>query len=573
MSPDQESALRAIEDRYGPLPEKLPSVVYIYEPGLDGRCLYISPSIERVLGYPREKWLGDYAIWDRLVHPDDYARVTASEAQCARSGEALVQEYRLRAADGRWVWIRDEMTVLRGPDERRDPLFYGVMLDVTDRKRMESELERLALYDPLTGLPNRALFTDRLRHALGRRERSTTTAIYFLDVDRFKRINDSLGHGAGDEVLCEVAHRLRSALRPEDTVARFGGDEFTILCESVGGVLEAVNVADRLQQPLSTPIRAGGGELRLSASIGVALAEPGELPDGARLIENADAAMYRAKERGGARAELFDSGMRERAVEAMTVEQELQRGLERGEMRLFYQPQVSLATGALYGVEALVRWQHPERGLLPPGAFLNVAEESGLIVELGAWTVQQACARIADWSRRAGAPRITVSVNLSARELTHPDIVPMVLGAVRRSGIDPSLLCIEVTERAALADRGSGFQALRELSSEGVLVAIDDFGTGYSCLDQLRRMPADVIKIDRSFIGGLEPGAPDAALVAAVIAMGLALHVEVIAEGIETQEQADELRALGCPVGQGYLFAEPLLPEQIEGMLETRLAG
>ncbi len=573
MSPDRESALRAIEDRYGPLPEKLPSVAYIYEPGLDGRCLYVSPSIERVLGYSREKWLGDYAIWDRLVHPDDYARVTASEAQCARSGEALVQEYRLRAADGRWVWIRDEMTVLRGPDGRRDPLFYGVMLDVTDRKRMESELERLALYDPLTGLPNRALFTDRLRHALGRRERSTTTAVYFLDVDRFKRINDSLGHGAGDEVLCEVARRLKSALRPEDTVARFGGDEFTILCESVGGVLEAVNVADRLQQPLSSPIRAGGGELRLSASIGVALAEPGDLPDGARLIENADAAMYRAKERGGARAELFDSGMRERAVEAMTVEQELQRGLERGEMRLFYQPQVSLTTGTLYGVEALVRWQHPERGLLPPGAFLNVAEESGLIVELGAWTVQQACARIADWSRRPDAPRITVSVNLSARELTHPDIVPMVLGAVRRSGIDPSLLCIEVTESAALADRGSGCRALRELSSEGVLVAIDDFGTGYSCLDQLRRMPADVIKIDRSFIGGLEPGAPDAALVAAVIAMGLALHVEVIAEGIETQEQADELRALGCPVGQGYLFAEPLLPEQIEGMLETRLAG
>ncbi|HEX2416035.1 MAG TPA: EAL domain-containing protein [Thermoleophilaceae bacterium] len=573
MSPDRESALRAIEDRYGALPEKLPSVAYIYEPGLDGRCLYISPSIERVLGYTREKWLGDYAIWDRLVHPDDYPRVTASEAECARSGEALVQEYRLRAADGRWVWIRDEMTVLRGPDDRRDPLFYGVFLDVTDRKRMESELERLALYDALTGLPNRALFTDRLRHALGRRERSTTTAIYFLDVDRFKRINDSLGHGAGDEVLREVARRLKSALRPDDTVARFGGDEFTILCESVGGVLEAVSVADRLQQPLSDPIRAGGADLRLSASIGVALAEAGELPDGARLIENADAAMYRAKERGGARAELFDLGMRERAVEAMTVEQELQRGLGRGELRLFYQPQVSLATGALAGVEALLRWQHPERGLLPPGAFLNVAEESGLIVPLGAWTVQEACARIADWSRREGAPRITVSVNLSARELTHPDIVPMVLGAVRRSGIDPSLLCIEVTESAALADRDSGFRALRELSGEGVLVAIDDFGTGYSCLDQLRQMPADVIKIDRSFVSGLEPGAPDSALVAAVIAMGRALDVQVIAEGIETPEQAAELRELGCPLGQGFLFAEPLLPAEIDAMLEAQLAG
>ena len=573
MQTDRESALRAIEDRYGPMPEKLPSVAYIYEPGLDGRCLYISPSIERVLGYTREKWLGDYAIWDRLVHPDDYPRVTASEAECARSGEALVQEYRLRAADDRWVWIRDEMTVLRGPDDRRDPLFYGVFLDVTERKRMESELERLALYDALTGLPNRALFTDRLRHALGRRERSTTTAVYFLDVDRFKRINDSLGHAAGDEVLCEVARRLRSALRPEDTVARFGGDEFTILCESVGGVLEAVSVADRLQQPLTKPIRAGGAELRLSASIGVALAEAGELPDGGVLIESADAAMYRAKERGGARTELFDTGMRERAVEAMTVEQELQRGLEKGELRLYYQPQVSLATGALSGVEALLRWQHPERGLLSPAAFLSVAEESGLIVGLGDWTVREACGRIAEWSGRPGAPRITVSVNLSAREVTHPDIVPMVLDATRRSGIDPSLLCIEVTESAAMADRDSGFRALRELSAEGVRVAIDDFGTGYSCLDQLRQMPADVIKIDRTFVSGLEPGAPDSALVAAVIAMGRALDVEVVAEGIETEQQAAVLRELGCPLGQGYLFAEPLLPEQIDEMLEAPLAG
>jgi EAL domain-containing protein (putative c-di-GMP-specific phosphodiesterase class I) len=341
----------------------------------------------------------------------------------------------------------------------------------------------------------------------------------------------------------------------------------------VGGVLEAVSVADRLQQPLTKPIRAGGAELRLSASIGVALAEAGELPDGGVLIESADAAMYRAKERGGARTELFDTGMRERAVEAMTVEQELQRGLERGELRLYYQPQVSLATGALAGVEALLRWQHPERGLLSPAAFLNVAEESGLIVGLGNWTVREACGRIAEWSGRPGDPRITVSVNLSAREVTHPDIVPMVLDATRRSGIDPSLLCIEVTESAAMADRDSGFRALRELSAEGVRVAIDDFGTGYSCLDQLRQMPADVIKIDRTFVSGLEPGAPDSALVAAVIAMGRALDVEVVAEGIETEQQAAVLRELGCPLGQGYLFAEPLLPEQIDEMLETPLAG
>ena len=315
MSPDRERALRAIEANYGPLPEGLPSVAYVYEPGLDGACLYISPSIQRVLGYTREEWIEDDAIWDRIVHPDDYERVTVNEAECASTGETLVQEYRLRRSDGHWIWIRDEMTVVRGPRGDQPPLFYGVFLDVTDRKRMEAELERLALYDPLTGVPNRALFTDRLRHALARRPDGRATAVYFLDVDRFKRINDSLGHGAGDEVLREVARRLESALRPEDTIARFGGDEFTILCESLGGVLEAIGLADRLQRPLSEPIKIGAAELRLSASIGVALAEPGERVEVERLIEDADAAMYRAKERGGARAELFDSDMRVRAME------------------------------------------------------------------------------------------------------------------------------------------------------------------------------------------------------------------------------------------------------------------
>ena len=439
MAHDLQRVLREIEDRYQPLPEGLPSVAYIYEPGLQGNCLYISPSIERVLGYTREQWMAEHTMWDRSVHPDDFVRVTSAEAECARSGETLVQEYRLRTADDRWIWIRDEMTVVRGPGDQLDPIFYGVFLDVSDRKRMEAELERLALYDPLTGLPNRALFTDRLNHSLGRRAKASVTAVYFVDLDRFKRINDSLGHAAGDEVLREVARRLQSALRPEDTVARFGGDEFTILCESVGGVFEAVSVADRLQRPVAEPITAGGAELRLSASIGFALAEAGEQVDCQRLIEDADAAMYRAKERGGARAELFDATMRERAVEAMTVEQELQRGLERGELRLFYQPQVNLATGRLIGAEALLRWEHPERGLLAPDAFLHVAEESGLIVDIGAWVVGEACRRLRDWQRRGVSPDLRLSVNLGARELTHPDVVGTVLGAVRGAGIDPVL--------------------------------------------------------------------------------------------------------------------------------------
>jgi diguanylate cyclase (GGDEF)-like protein len=435
---------------------------------------------------------------------------------------------------------------------------------------MEAELERLALYDSLTGLPNRALFNDRLDQAISHRARTQAIAVYFLDVDRFKRINDSLGHPAGDEVLREVAARVQRMLRPEDTVARFGGDEFTVLCESIGGVLEAVGVADRLQREIAQPLRAGGAELRLSASVGIALVEAGDEADCSRLVEDADAAMYRAKERGGARTELFDVAMRERAVNALSIEQELQRGLERGELRLYYQPLVSLTSGGMVGAEALIRWEHPERGLLCPDAFLPVAEESGLIVQVGAWAVGEACRRLRDWDRRNGhASAFGLAVNLSARELTHPDVVSTVLNAVRRSALDPSRITIEVTESTAMADRDSGFRALRELSAAGVRIAIDDFGTGYSSLDHLREMPADILKIDRSFVAGMSANSPDSALVAAAIAMGRALEMEVVAEGIETSEQVADLRELGCPLGQGFLFARPLPPEEIDTLLEA----
>jgi diguanylate cyclase (GGDEF)-like protein/PAS domain S-box-containing protein len=570
VRPYSEQVLRALENRYGPLPEGVPSVAYIFEPGIEGRCLYISPSVEDVLGYPRRQWLEERGLWDRLLHQDDEERVVSNEAECARSGEKLVQEYRLRAADGSDVWIRDEMTVVVDRQTGEDPLFYGVFLDVSDRKRMEVELERLALYDPLTGLPNRALFGDRLRQVLTRRDRQSATAVYFLDLDRFKRINDSLGHGAGDEVLREVAERLSAVVRPEDTVARFGGDEFTILCESVGGVLEAVSIADRLQRPLRQPLRAGGAALRLSASIGVALVEATDNGDGQHLIEDADAAMYRAKERGGARTELFDSGMRENAVRAMRIEQELQRALEQGELRLYFQPSVDLSTGQVVGAEALVRWEHPQRGLIVPDRFLHVAEETGLIVPLGEWVVRETCQRLAGWQARPETAHLHLSVNLSARELTHPDVVSSVLGCVRESGIDPRSLTIEVTESTAMADGDTGFRALRDLSSEGIRVAIDDFGTGYSSLEQLRRMPVDIVKVDRSFVGGMAADSTDREIVAAVVGMGRALKLCVVAEGIETPEQADALRDLGCDIGQGYLYAKPLSAEAMDELAQSR---
>jgi diguanylate cyclase (GGDEF)-like protein/PAS domain S-box-containing protein len=562
--------LRALENRYGPLPEGVPSVAYIFEPGIEGRCLYISPSVEDVLGYPRRQWLEERGLWDRILHPDDADRVVSNEAECARSGEKLVQEYRLRSADGRDVWIRDEMTVVFDRQTGSDPLFYGVFLDVSDRKRMESELERLALYDALTGLPNRALFADRLTHVLARRGRETATAVYFLDLDRFKRINDSLGHAAGDEVLREVAQRLRGVLRPEDTVARFGGDEFTVLCESVGGVLEAVAIADRLQRPLRNPLLAGGAELRLSASIGVALVEPGEEAEAQHLIEDADAAMYRSKERGGARTELFDSAMRDNAVRALQIEQELQQALEQGDLRLHYQPGVDLRAGRVIGAEALVRWQHPTRGLIVPDRFLRVAEETGLIVPLGAWVIGEACRQLADWQSRPETAQLHLSLNLSARELTHPDLVSTVLGCVRESAIDPRFLTIEVTESTAMADGDTGFRALRDLSGEGIQVAIDDFGTGYSSLEQLRRMPVDIVKVDRSFVTGIAEDSTDRALVAAVVGMGRALKLTVVAEGIETQDQVEVLRELGCHVGQGYLFAKPLSAADLQDLLASQ---
>jgi diguanylate cyclase (GGDEF)-like protein/PAS domain S-box-containing protein len=572
VRPYSEQVLRALENRYGPLPEGVPSVAYIFEPGIEGRCLYISPSVEDVLGYPRRQWLEERGLWDRLLHPDDSDRVVSNEAECARSGEKLMQEYRLRAADGRDVWIRDEMTVVLDRQTGKDPLFYGVFLDVSDRKRMETELERLALYDPLTGLPNRALFGDRLRHVLAHRGRNAATAVYFLDLDRFKRINDSLGHSAGDEVLREVAQRLQSVVRPEDTVARFGGDEFTVLCESVGGVLEAVSIADRLQRPLARRLRVGGAELRLSASIGVALVEASEDGDGLRLIEDADAAMYRAKERGGARAELFDARMRENAVRAMAIEQELMRGLERDELTLHFQPHVDLRSGVVVGAEALVRWDHPERGLIVPDRFLDVAEETGLIVPVGAWVVGAACERLAAWQARPETAGLTLSVNLSARELTHPDVVSTVLGCVRAAGVDPCGLTVEVTESTAMADGDTGFRALRDMSAEGIRVAIDDFGTGYSSLEQLRRMPVDVVKVDRSFVSGMSADATDRELVAAVVGMGRALNLCVVAEGIETAEQAEVLREMGCDLGQGYLFSRPVAGDELEALVSARVA-
>jgi diguanylate cyclase (GGDEF)-like protein len=428
----------------------------------------------------------------------------------------------------------------------------SVTRDISERKEAELELSHAALHDTLTGLPNRALFLDRLGLALRWTERrSGSVAVLFCDLDRFKVVHASLGHDAGDRLLVDVASRIGHALRPADTVARFGGDEFTILCEDIAGEIEAATIAQRIVDVFRDPFLLEDGEVFLATSVGIAIARGAD--DRAQdLIRDADAAMYRAKERGKGRYEIFDEAMRADAVARLETESALRRALERGELLLHYQPAVDLATGAIRGLEALVRWQHPTRGLLAPAAFLPLAEETGLIVPIGEWVLREACTEAARWPEG-----LALSVNLSARQLAQPDLVATVRRALAETGTDPAMLCLEITESAVMESGAATTAQLRALKSLGVRLAIDDFGTGFSSLAHLRRFPVDMLKIDGTFVAGLGREPQDASIAAAVISLAHALGLSTVAEGVETEQQLDVLRRLGCDLGQGHLFARP----------------
>jgi diguanylate cyclase (GGDEF)-like protein len=430
--------------------------------------------------------------------------------------------------------------------------------NLTERKRIAEELAHRALHDPLTGLANRTLFMDRLGHSLARsRRRHLSVAVMFLDLDNFKVINDSLGHDAGDRILTCMADRLQTVLRPGDTASRFGGDEFLILCEDIAGERDAVVIADRIARVLSEPIPLQTGDVVVTTSVGIALsAGPQGSPEA--LLRDADAAVYRAKERGRARYELFDHDLRVRVVKRLQIENELRRAIEAGELRLHFQPIVSLEDRLIQSVEALVRWQHPERGFLGPAEFVPTAEETGLIIQLDTWVLRQACLQSARW--RLGTPGgrgVAIAVNLSARQLARADLEEVVRKSLAESGVQPKALCVEITENV-LMEAGPFLQnTLRGLRALGVRVAIDDFGVGYSSLSYLRRFQVDALKIDRSFIGGLGTHRDDSAIVAATIGLAHALDLSVTAEGVETREQVEHLRRLGCDAAQGFYFARP----------------
>jgi diguanylate cyclase (GGDEF)-like protein len=440
-----------------------------------------------------------------------------------------------------------------------------------ERKRVEVELNHQAMHDPLTQLPNRNVFLDRLRLALARTRRQPgSVAVLFLDFDRFKVINDSLGHETGDRLLIETAHRLSSALRPSDTVARFGGDEFTILCEDIDGEIEACVIAQRVLDAIGAPFAMEDAEAHLSASLGIAISSAIARPED--MIRDADAAMYRAKDLGKSRYEIFDDLMRARALERMDLENAMYHAAERNELRVLYQPLMHLASGHLKGVEALVRWEHPERGLLGPGAFIGVAEETGRIVEIGAWVLREACRQAARWEAlRGDADPLWLSVNLSARQLQDPGLVPMVKDVLAETGIDPASLCLEITESVMIADAAASQAALAGLKDTGARIGIDDFGTGYASLSFLKSFPADVLKVDRSFVAGIGNHHADGPIVAAVINLAQMLGLTTVAEGVETPDQYEAVRALGCGYGQGFLFAHPLPPEEIVALMDQDL--
>jgi diguanylate cyclase (GGDEF)-like protein len=441
-----------------------------------------------------------------------------------------------------------------------------------ERKRSEVELAHQALHDPLTGLPNRALFIDRLTVAIDRSRRtSAPVAVLFLDVDNFKEINDSMGHEAGDLLLRMLADRFHDMLRPMDTVARFGGDEFTFLFEELESEREAILIADRIARSAAQPVTLGETELgEVGVSIGIAIVtDPAVAPEA--VIRDADAAMYRAKERGGDRFEIYDDASRHRAAERLAMEAGLRQAVERSELRVHYQPQISLhgAVG-LSGFEALVRWQHPERGLIDAHEFMAVAEATGLIVPIGRWVMQQALAQVARW--REHRPGVTVSVNLSARQLRDPSLAAAVATAIRECGADPATLSLEVTEETVQRDPGVAESMLRGLSDMGVGLAVDDFGTGRSSLSSFRNLPLKSIKIDPSFVAGLGDDPEDTALLGALVALGHALGLNVVAEGVETDTQLAQLRQLGCDGAQGYLFSHPLPEDGVLALLDTTVA-
>jgi diguanylate cyclase (GGDEF)-like protein/PAS domain S-box-containing protein len=561
-------ALRVSEARHRVLLTNLSDVVSVHD--ADASFLYVSPSVERVTGIADHALLGTSPL--DIIHPDDHEVMTAAFlAWVEGSGLDDVISYRVRHRDGTWREMEAvAVNLLDDPDVR------GIVVtarDGTERRAAERELARRALHDGLTGLPNRALFFERLRSALGRARRDrSAVAVMFVDVDRFKAINDSFGHGVGDEVLRAVGEVLDSAVRQGETLARFGGDEFAVCCEDVTGAADAEVLAQRFAERLRAPFSAGGNEFTVTVSIGIAVSRVGATTTAEALLRVADAAMYRVKARGRDGYEVAADGLEAELLERFGLEARLSRAIQNDELRVFFQPEISLSTGRVVGFEALVRWDDPQIGLVSPSSFIPVAEETGLIVPIGRWVVEQACRQLAQLraAQPEGEPPYWVAVNLSPCQLERADLTDHVAAALSSAGLPPDALWLEITETSLMGDVDLATQSLERLRALGVHMAIDDFGTGWSSLMYLKRFPVEVLKVDQSFVSGLGIDHEDSTIVAAVIGLAHALGLRVIAEGVETTQQHESLRRLGCDLGQGYLWSRALPLDELVPWLSQR---
>ena len=547
--------------------ERGPAITYIDGIEESAPTIYVSPQVTELLGYTPEEWIEDPEMWPRLVHPDDRTRALAENARHNETGEPFRLEYRMFAKDGHVVWVHDEAMMVR--DERGMPRYsHGVIMDISDRKRTEEQGAFQAYHDELTGLPSRAMFEELLELSVARaRRHDGSVAVLSVDLNEFRLVNDSLGHQAGDALLSAVADRLRDATRETDLVARRGGDQFLLLLADLdrddgaidSAVMRAQGVAQRIQDSLVAPFHVGGTEVYVAASIGISLF-PNDAADMGTLLRNAETAMYEAKRNGRsgfvlAPRSALDSSAKLAFVTRLRKAVELQRWV------LHYQPVVDLDTGLMLSVEALIRWVEPDGTMVPPNDFIPLAEELGLIEQIGDWVVRELTYQVQAW--RELDIDLEVGFNLSPRQFWQPDLAKRIQHEFRAGGVDPSKVLVEVTESSAMMDPDRAQAILRELHDAGFAIAIDDFGTGYSSLSRLRDMPVKVLKIDRSFVSGVHDDRQARSIVSAFLELASGLDIVTLAEGIETREELDFLRERGCNLGQGFYFSRPVPPEEI----------
>jgi diguanylate cyclase (GGDEF)-like protein/PAS domain S-box-containing protein len=565
--------LHHAQSTYGALVEQIPAIVYQDATDDSWTTVYVSPQITTLLGVTPEEWTGpDSKLWSEMLHPDDRDRAIEEVDRGIESGEPYTVEYRMVARDGRVKWFQDTAVMLRDTDG--NPAYtHGVMLDITERREAEERLTYLAYHDSLTGMPNRAMFDELLELSLARARRADRgVAVLALDVDNFKLVNDSLGHEVGDRLINQIAARLQEATRDTDLVARPGGDEFLMLLADLdqvspvvdenGAAISAQAVAHRVLESFEAPFEVDGTELYVTASVGISVF-PLDAADATSLLRNADSAVYLAKANGPG-GYVLNHLENDGALSKLSLSTRLRKAVEHKDWALHYQPLINLFTGEMFGVEALIRWPDPSGGLVPPGDFIPLAEEMGLIEAIGAWVVEEICRQDARW--RDEGLELEIGFNLSPRQLWQPDPVRRIADQIEESGIDPQRITVEITESTAMNDPDRTLEVLHGFKDHGLKLAIDDFGTGYSSLSRLRYMPVDVLKIDRTFVRDVNADKQSASMVSAIIALASNLQMEPLAEGIETEEEWRFLSARGCSAGQGFLFSRPVPAEEISAM-------